>query len=79
MKDGGQALPMYYGEEGLHEGMTLWDWFAGQSLHAIIPRPTTIEDFESVYEYTTAFAETAYEIADAMIKAREEKNVTERA
>jgi hypothetical protein len=79
MKNDRQAFPMYYGEEGLHEGMTLRDWFAGQALHAIIPRPTTIEDFESVYEYTTAFAKTAYEIADAMIETREEKNVTERA
>jgi hypothetical protein len=59
-------------------GMTLRDWFAGQALDAIIPRLKMIEDFESMSEYSTGFAKTAYEIADAMIKAREKKDVTER-
>jgi hypothetical protein len=80
MKDGGSAFPVIgkHSPQGIMEidsaGMTLRDWFAGQSLHAIVPRPADIEDFESVCEYAKAFAKTAYEIADAMVEAREERN-----
>jgi hypothetical protein len=60
-------------------GMTIRDWFAGQALNAIIPKPRTVEEFESIPEFSTAFAKMAYEIADAMIKAREENDVSKTA
>jgi hypothetical protein len=52
----------YYG----HEGMTLRDWFAGQALAGQLSIPT---------EHATAdeFAKSSYQMADAMLKAREVK------
>jgi hypothetical protein len=84
MKDGGSAFPVIgkHSPQGRIEmdspGMTLRDWFAGQALDAIIPKPITVEEFESMSEFSTAFAKTAHEIADSMINAREEGNVSEK-
>jgi hypothetical protein len=79
MKDGGQAFPMYYGAEGFHEGMTLRDWYTGQIIGKIIPRPVDIDDFEGISDYADALAKTAYVIADAMINAKEENDVSKTA
>jgi hypothetical protein len=83
MKNGGSAFPVldsitdYEGEnprlECASEGMSLRDRFAGQVITSIIPTPKTAEDFEAMSDFSTVFAETAYEIADAMLAARENK------
>ena len=67
-KDGGPAFPSQEEDGGggyvTHRGMTLRDWFAGQALAGIMcsnGRPTGDE----------AKALWAYEMADAMLAARE--------
>jgi hypothetical protein len=47
--------------------LTLRDWFAGQALQALI----TMADIEIENEH---IAETAYQIADALLAAREVKH-----
>ena len=80
MKDGGSAFPVFEAKrcdadyDMTEPGMSLRDWFAGQALNAVITRPNSIEDFEEIPEYVTAFVKAAYEIADAMIAAREDNN-----
>jgi hypothetical protein len=83
--DGGSAFPVIgkHSSQGRMEmdspGMTLRDWYAGQALNAIIPRPKTIEEFESITDFDIAFAKAAYQIADAVIKIREGDNAAETA
>jgi hypothetical protein len=76
MKDGGSAFPVYeesrFGESsefsgGMYcadSGMTLRDWFAGQALSGCC-----CTDFED----KPAMAHWCYQMADAMIAAREVK------
>lgn len=72
-KDGGPAFPRdsYTDKEcGLvvtQNGMTLRDWFAGQSLASMTAAP----DY-SKGPCNSAMAERAYLIADAMLAAREQ-------
>lgn len=47
-----------------YEGMELRDWFAGQALVALIHE----------YDDAEPTAKKAYEMADAMMKARKENN-----
>jgi hypothetical protein len=68
--DGGPAFPVpnYVARDGhTHEsrpaGMSLRDYFAGQALAGNMAR--------SLYE-TASVARHSYELADAMLKAREE-------
>lgn len=55
---------------GLHQGMTLRDWFAGKTLNGMLQN----KDFlitrhgESIAE---KLSRSSYEMADAMMKARE--------
>ncbi len=61
---GGPAFPQ---PEQLHtegRGMNLRDWFAGQALAGILSNP------ESSECHIAATAETAYRLADAMLKER---------
>jgi hypothetical protein len=78
MKDGGHAFPCYMGSLVSEPGMSLRDWYAGQALHVIIPKPKTVEDFKSIDEFSVVFAEIAYQIADVMIETREKSNAAER-
>lgn len=67
-RQGGPAFPVSIpgaGDNGWH-GMTLRDWFAGQALSAFAKKIESPSD-------ARIYAETAYYIADAMLKAREEK------
>lgn len=68
--DGGPAFPNWEigpdGPEGADgtlpvPGMSLRDWFAGQAMVGLMSDPNM----------QTFFASKAYEIADAMLKARE--------
>jgi hypothetical protein len=68
-RDGNGAMVFY--AEG---GMTLRDYFAGQALQAMISTPSTWSDLDlkpingmTVIEVTSVHA---YQIADAMLKAR---------
>jgi hypothetical protein len=66
INDGGPAFPMGYHPEGNnadHFGMTLRDYFAGKAIEALIVRGWGLENASG----------KAYEIADAMLKARESK------
>ena len=64
--DGGPAFP-FAGVEGVwpaKEGMSLWDWFAGQALAGLIAGKWC------VVESDDKTAETAYRMADAMISEK---------
>jgi hypothetical protein len=54
------AAPMNF--EGLNEGMTLRDWFAGQALVSLGKHDISSSDY---------VAEHAYTLADAMLAHRE--------
>ena len=66
MTNGGPAFPLRMGtdEFAYNEGMTLRDWFAGQALAGQLACSVASG---TDYEY----AEFAYQLADAMLKARE--------
>jgi hypothetical protein len=71
INDGGPAFPMQDWDECIQThrtetGMTLRDWFAGQALAGLLTQPAEIE-FGAMH-----FAKGAYEMADAMLKARRE-------
>jgi hypothetical protein len=75
-KDGGPAFPhlgLYQGADGnLHptptqyEGLSLRDWFAGQAIRARWGDGTAMTPEQA--------AEMAYQLADAMLTARETDN-----
>lgn len=69
--DGGPAFPVadVYNKDGdgITEGspgMTLRDWFAGQALTGLLSDPSRAGKPQ-------AFAAEAYQMADAMLKARQ--------
>ena len=68
--DGGPAFPVYddHGQYVNGGGMTLRDYFAGQAISQIIA--TCANDTTHGMTEADYFACRAYEIADAMLKAR---------
>ena len=56
------------GETTLSEGMDLRDYFACQALSLLERKPFLTDDEQTTY------ATLAYQIADAMMKAREHRN-----
>lgn len=59
-----------------HSGMTLRDHFAAKAMTMIpYPQHLGLQEYETKHfaDYTQRMAAAAYQIADAMIKAREEK------
>ena len=72
INDGGPAFPASYytddGEWAKRDGMTLRDYFAGQAVSQIIA--TCANDTTHGMSKADYFAGRAYEIADAMLKAR---------
>jgi hypothetical protein len=81
MNNGGSAFPVFdnygHGQEPDYgcasPGMSLRDWFAGQSL-AIFPRIGDMEDLENAYDVRSDIAKFAYAMADTMIAQREDEN-----
>ena len=75
---GGSAFPycIWYGDHhsGHSSGMSLRDWFAGMTLQGLATC-TTHTDFSTPKEdqrpVTEQMAELSYQLADAMVKARE--------
>jgi hypothetical protein len=67
--DGGSAFPWNANLE-YHTGMSLRDYFAAKALPAIIRQCSndTCKDGESI---ECMFTRKAYDVADAMLKARE--------
>lgn len=61
-KDGGAAFP----SAGVNNGMTLRDWFAGQVI-------ASVKGWHPADRQGKNAAQIAYEVADAMLAAREEK------
>lgn len=83
INDGGSAFPMPASEDHLRGGvcaeygMTLRDWFAGQALEALANNSAIQDsyinpDHPDAHDEVGAelFAKAAYQIADAMLKAR---------
>lgn len=76
INDGGPAFPEPTGRgpyEGAWQGMTLRDWFAGQALAAMVstPKETTEAANAAGMSRTDFVTECAYQLADAMLLARE--------
>ena len=75
MDNGGPAFPgthQYFPDDVNYDefhGMTLRDYFAGQAMAALI---TATIDKDSLWSQDQ-IAECAYDVADAMLKARGEK------
>ncbi len=66
--NGGPAFPPMHDPDTHASGMTLRDYFAGQAISQIIA--TCANDTTHGMTKADYFAGRAYEIADAMLKAR---------
>jgi hypothetical protein len=65
---GGPAFPCHPGiENSIYDGMTLRDYFAAKAMQGILTATLTPN---TVWSQDEA-AETAYKVADAMLKARQ--------
>lgn len=75
-KNGGPAFPVAGSEHNYPiEGMTLRDYFAAKAMQSIVSSPKEMESLIDTLGAKTAYAkvsETAYVIADEMLRAREE-------
>jgi len=76
-QDGGAAFPRPYSYDDLNEfhasserGLTLRDWFAGQTLAGIAGDPTAFNDRHGK-DRNKAMAEWCFDQADAMLAERE--------
>jgi hypothetical protein len=68
---GGPAFPRDHQHDG-HNGMDLRDYFAAKAMVAIITMPMSPDSCPEAYDYQPAgVAKSAYEMADAMLRARE--------
>ena len=70
INDGGPAFPNNDAHGCAYAGMTLRDWFAGQALAGI--SSTLAHEYED-RDLAERYATDAYELADAMLEAREVK------
>mgnify|MGYP003505659599 FL=1 len=70
--DGGPAFPVYddHGQYVNGGGMTLRDYFAAKAMHQFLARSVLPPEFDAS-ELFLMVAARAYEMADAMLKARE--------
>ena len=76
INDGGPAFPMGYHPDGNsadHFGMTLRDWFAGQALQGWLASFGPDQVHPVATDIENSVAKQAYQMADAMIAAREVK------
>ena len=60
---GGQAFPLLFTHATTQEGMTLRDYFAAKAMQGMLADPNTPEIID--------IAGAAYEVADAMLRARQ--------
>jgi hypothetical protein len=71
VKDGG---PVYPQDFPMKSGMSLRDYFAGQALAGLLsndPLKSFVDDADHIHDVHGWLAKGSYEIADAMLKARE--------
>lgn len=73
--NGGPAFPTNYNYRANEHGMTMRDYFAAKAICGLLANSEPDADSEMVRrenynEYCKLFAESAYEMADAMLKAR---------
>jgi hypothetical protein len=72
---GGPAFPgvkwVHQGENVNPDGMTLRDYFAAKAMQSTLADDTYVERTETAAEWVAIVAKSSYEIADAMLKARE--------
>lgn len=70
-KDGGGAFPLYVHKTGwaYEPGMTLRDYFAAKAMHQMLHGAVMPEGYDAT-EALSMLGARAYEIADAMLKAR---------
>ena len=67
IEDGGPAFPSTISDDSLHVGgMSLRDYFAAKAMQGLMASPADPESMEVA-------AKWSYKLADAMLKAREEK------
>ena len=65
--------PSAFPLEGYDSGMTLRDYFAAQAIQSIqIPTKISLDIGNWTVENSNNFAKVAYQIADEMMKARDE-------
>lgn len=88
-KDGGPAFPTPAGFDNF-QGMKLRDWFAGQAVQYFLNEDTSVatvikslgmtqEEYVAAgHPYWQYAANMAYEVADAMLKAREAQPCSEK-
>ena len=73
--NGGPAFPERYNYETAQQmaepGMTLRDYFAAKAMQTFL-RDAVLPTKEDRQEHLPPVAEVAYEVADAMLKVREE-------
>lgn len=69
METGGPAFPIFYSyrSERIADGMTLRDYFAAKFMQGVCANPDKLYSDEHL-------AREAYEMADAMLKARSAHN-----
>ena len=70
--DGGDAFPWSPGD--FSHGMTLRDWFAGQALAGMLAFDGYSSPVTDKRITSEIFADSAYELADAMLKERSESD-----
>ena len=66
--DNGNGLEWAVREQS---GMTLRDYFAAKAMQSTLADNTYVERSETAAEWLAIVAKSSYEIADAMLKARE--------
>jgi hypothetical protein len=66
---GGSAFPALYAGNGA-EGMTLRDYFAAKAMQGFAMDDALCNEASTAPEWFKDIAESAYELADAMLKAR---------
>ena len=76
---GGPAFPstqQYFPQDTNYEeatGMTLRDYFAAKAMQSTLADNTYVERTETAADWLAIVAKSSYEIADAMLAAREQK------
>ena len=73
--DGGFAFPMEATDatawKDCNQGMTLRDYFAAKAMQSALLAPKPENPVERMDIYARSVAEISYEMADAMLRARE--------
>lgn len=68
--DGGPAFPPPYANNSMKSGMSLRDYFAAKAMHQFLAGAVLPAGFDASEALALA-ASRSYEVADAMMKARQ--------